>query len=256
MLNTAIAAARAAGAIIRDGYGNLREHEVALKGKGDFVTEVDHASEEAVISIIREQFPAHSILAEESGARPGSGVCWVIDPLDGTSNFVHSIPVFGVSIGCLKDNELVCGVIYNPVTEELFTAEKGGGAFLNSRPIAVNSDKQIGEAFLATGFPWRQADLVPSYLKGLETLLMQGGGVRRLGAAAIDLAYTACGIFDGFWEMKLKPWDMAAGALIVREAGGLVSDFSGEDRFLDTGSIVAGSPSVFRQILERLPSDG
>ncbi len=250
-LDAALDAARAAGKMLMEGYGAL--HQIDLKGKGDFVTEMDRRSEEEIIRRIHETFPDHAIVAEESGVSEAqSSYSWIIDPLDGTANYVRRIPMFAVSIGLMQGKEFIAGVIYNPALEDLFYAEKGKGAFRNDQPISVTSTMKLEEALLATGFPWRFPDLVDHYAGLFASLLKRCGGMRRMGSAAMDLAYTACGIFDCFWEMKLKPWDVAAGVIILREAGGVVSDFEGGKEFLESGYIVAGNPSIQREVVSLL----
>jgi len=244
MLNCAINAARQAGAILLDAGKQPTELSVTKKGIGDYVTQVDLACEKEIIRIIRNSFPGHQIIAEESGMqRKDSPYQWIIDPLDGTANFVHNLGIFGVSIACMKDEQLILGVIYSPATSELFWAEKGKGAFLNGRPIHVSKTDVFSEAMIATGFPWRSRDLIDPYLAAFKDVLLKSAGMRRMGAAAIDLAYTACGRFEGFWEIHLKPWDVAAGAIIIEEAGGIISSLSKTGTVLD-GSVVAGNRNI------------
>ncbi|MBN2415663.1 inositol monophosphatase [bacterium] len=253
MLETAIQAAKEAGTLLRDGYKRLTGGQIHLKGKGDYVTELDRLSEETIIRIIKASWPDHGIIAEESGSENSEAlVRWIIDPLDGTANYVRGIPVFAVSIGIMAGDELTGGVIYNPVLEELFTAEKGKGARLNGNELRIADPGTLDRALLATGFPWRFPEAIDAYTEGLAALIRSAGGIRRLGAAAVDLAYTACGIFDGFWEMRLKPWDIAAGAVIVREAGGIVTDMQGGDSFLESGNVIAAAPRIHAALLEKL----
>lgn len=253
MLNTAVTAAQEAGTLLRDGYKRLSDGQISLKGKGDYVTDLDRQSEDIIIRIIKSAFPDHGIIAEESGTESrDANIRWIIDPLDGTANYVRGIPVFAVSIGIMTGNELTAGVIYNPIPDELFTAEKGKGARLNGKEIRIDDPGTLDRAMLATGFPWRFPKVIDEYTAGLAALIRSAGGIRRLGAAAVDLAYTACSIFNGFWEMRLKPWDIAAGAVIVREAGGIVTDTRGGDSFLETGDIVAGAPRIHAAVLETL----
>jgi len=250
LLSTAKDAAEIGGKIILNGFRGLKKSQIRIKGSGDWVTDLDHRSEAAIIRRIHQSFPDHSIQAEESGIGVGdSDVRWFIDPLDGTTNYVHGIPVFSVSIAAAVDGETVAGVVLDPVHDEMFWAVKGGGAFRNRSRISVSDKKSLSECFFASGFPWRSKQYLRPYLDSFEEIFDASAGIRRMGSAAIDLAYTACGRYDGFWEMKLKPWDVAAGVLIVREAGGVVSDFRGGQKFMETGNIVAANPAVFQQML-------
>jgi myo-inositol-1(or 4)-monophosphatase len=251
LLETAREAALIGGEILNKGFRQLKKDQVKLKGAGDFVTELDHRSEEAIIKRIRQSFPAHVIQAEESGIGEGeSRYRWFIDPLDGTTNYVHGVPVFSVSIAVALDQEMVAGVVLDPAHKEMFWAVKGGGAYLNENRIRVSHKESLGDSFLASGFPWRSKQYLELYLDSFRVLFSESAGVRRMGSAAIDLSYTACGRFDGFWEMKLKPWDIAAGVLIVKEAGGWVSDFIGEDRYMTTGNLLAANPNIFPKMLQ------
>jgi myo-inositol-1(or 4)-monophosphatase len=251
LLSTAIDAAKIGGSIILRGFHGLKKNQIRVKGSGDWVTDLDHRSEAAIIRRIRRSFPDHSIHAEESGMAGGSApVRWFIDPLDGTTNYVHGVPVFSVSIAAAVEGEIVAGVVLDPVHDEMFWAKKGGGAWRNRTRIRVSDKKRLGECFFASGFPWRSKRYLDPYLDSFRDLFEASAGIRRMGSAAIDLAYTACGRYDGFWEMKLKPWDVAAGVLIVTEAGGRVSDFLGGANFMQTGNIVAANPAVFPQMLK------
>ena len=208
------------------------------KQRNDFVTKVDHAAEAAIIETVRKAYPDHAVLAEESGATPGQAEYqWIIDPLDGTTNFIHGFPQYCVSIAIGHRGALAHGVIYDPTKNELFTASKGRGAFLNDRRIRVSKCARLGDALVGTGFPFREVERIELYTRQLKTM-MQTAGVRRAGAAALDLAYVACGRLDAFWEMGLSAWDMAAGALMILEAGGLVGDLRGDAGYLDSGEIV------------------
>ena len=249
MLNIAVKAARRAGSVISRASFDLDKLTVTRKQHNDFVTEVDHAAEEAVIRTIAEAYPDHAFLAEEGGKKGDSEHVWIIDPLDGTTNFLHGMPQYCVSIALQSKGVLTHAVIYDPNRNELFTATKGAGAFLNERRIRVSKRIKMDEALIGTGFPFRQNDQIDEYLKAFKAVAMNSAGIRRPGSAALDLAYVACGRYDGFWEMGLSPWDMAAGALLVREAGGLVSDFDGGDHYLDNGRVVAATPKMFRQLL-------
>ena len=258
MLETAVRAAKKAGLILNKSFRRQSDFTIDLKGIGDYVTNLDREAENIIIQEIKKDFPDHSICAEESGlSREASeSVIWYIDPLDGTANYVHGIPVFAVSIAARVNGRLETGIIYDPFHDELFTAERGKGAYLNGRKISVNHSVGLSEAMLATGFPWRSKEWITPYFKCLDSVLRNCSGIRRLGAAAMDLAYTACGRVDGFWEILLKPWDIAAGALIVQEAGGMVSDFHNGNDFLKTGNIIAAPakvhPALFNLVSEHL----
>ncbi len=256
MLNTAVKAARKAGNIINRASRDLDLLKVETKRQNDFVTEVDRAAEAAVIAVLREAYPNHSILAEESGASKGSQgeYEWVIDPLDGTTNFIHGVPQFAVSIGLRHKGIVTQAVIYDPAKNELFSATRGAGAYLNDKRMRVGKRDRINDALIGTGFPFSKIDLLERYIEMFRKVTLNCAGIRRPGAAALDLAYVAAGRFDGFWEMGLAPWDMAAGTLLVQEAGGLVGDFSGESGFFESGEIVAGSPKVFAQLLALISS--
>lgn len=257
MLNTAVKAARRAGSIINraslDGG-----FEVQTKRANDFVTEIDKAAEAAIIGIIRQAYPDHAILAEESGAS-GANIggaknehTWVIDPLDGTTNFIHGFPQFCVSIGVRYRGQIAHAVVYDPAKNELFTGSKGRGAFLNDRRVRVTKCAHLRDALIGTGFPFKELSRLDLYMRQMRTMMTASTGVRRAGAAALDLAYVACGRLDGFWEMGLSKWDMAAGALLIKEAGGLVGGLSGEDDWYASGDIVAATPKVFVQLLAAL----
>lgn len=248
-LNIAVKAARRAASIINRASTQLDLLAVQAKSPNDFVTEVDRAAEAAIIEVLRETYPQHGILAEESGESGDSEFQWIIDPLDGTTNFIHGFPQYAISIALAKNGVLEQAVIYDPTRNELFTATKGAGAFLNDRRIRVSKRTRLGESLIGTGFPFRQFEHIDAYLGAFRELSQKTAGIRRPGAAALDLAYVACGRIDGFWEMGLQPWDMAAGALLIQEAGGLVSDFAGEGQYLATGNVVAGTPKVFAQLL-------
>lgn len=252
MLNIAIKAARRAGAIINRASFDLDKLTVRSKQHNDFVSEVDHAAEDAIIATLKEAYPQHAILAEESGASGESDYVWIIDPLDGTTNFLHGFPQYCVSIGMAHKGVLTHGVVYDPNRNELYTASRGAGAFLNDRRIRVSKAIQLKEALIGTGFPFRQLDQLDRYLGMFRAVSHLAAGVRRPGSAALDLAYVACGRYDAFWEMGLSQWDMAAGALLIKEAGGLVSDFEGGENYLEKGQIVAGTPKVFSQLLQTI----
>ena len=252
MLNIAVRAARRAGSLINRATlsGGL---EVRSKRANDFVTQVDRAAEEAIIETVRKAYPDHGFLAEESGAAgAGAETVWVIDPLDGTTNFIHGFPQYCVSIGVQHRGATAHAVVYDPVKNELFTASKGRGAFLNDRRMRVSKCPKLQDALVGTGFPFKELSRLDLYTKQLLNLMKNTSGIRRAGAAALDLAYVACGRLDAFWEMGLSPWDMVAGALLVQEAGGLVGGFSGEQDWLASGDICAATPKLFPPMLEAL----
>lgn len=250
MLNIAIRAARKAGDIIINAQDRLDRVNLFTKGDNDCVTDIDSAAEQAIIDILLDAYPSHHILAEESGETGSeSDYVWIIDPLDGTRNFIHGIPHFCISIALQHRGKIVLGVVYDPVRQELFTAEKGGGARLNDKRIRVSERHELKKALLGTGFPYRADQSLSLYLSILENILPATAGLRRAGAAALDLAYVAAGRFDGFWELGLKPWDLAAGILLIREAGGLISDLQGGESYFQTGDIVAGNPKIFKAML-------
>jgi myo-inositol-1(or 4)-monophosphatase len=252
MVNIAVRAAREAGRVITRNFNRVDRLTIADKGRNDFVTEVDRNAETAIIAVLREKYPHHAILAEESGAQAGNEFEWVIDPLDGTTNFLHGVPQFAVSIALKVKGRLDIGVVYDPVKEEMFTASRGEGALLNDRKIRVSNRKGLAGALLGTGLPYRDFRFMDNYLGMLKDLIQDTAGVRRPGSAALDFAYVACGRTDGFWELGLNEWDFAAGALLVREAGGLVTDIAGGERFLETGNVIAGSIKVHNAMLRRI----
>ena len=250
-IQTARAAAAIGGKILTDALGTLVSEQVSLKGTNDYVTELDKKSEAAIIQHIKSVFPNHSICGEESGTETHQSEClWIIDPLDGTTNYVHGIPFFSVTVALVKNGVTLAGVVLDPVRNEEFWAVKSGGAFLNGKPIQVGQKTGSQGTLLGTGFPWRSKQYWPQYMESFNAFFEHAAGVRRMGTAAIDLSYTACGRFDGFWEMKLKPWDIAAGILILEEAGGVVSDFRGESGYMQSGNIVAANPKVHAKMVE------
>ncbi|THF66069.1 inositol monophosphatase [Pseudothauera nasutitermitis] len=251
-LTIAVKAARRAASIINRASLDLDLLKVQSKSPNDFVTEVDRAAEAAIIEVLRDAYPEHGILAEESGESGDTANAeyqWIIDPLDGTTNFIHGFPQYAVSIALAKKGVLEQAVIFDPNRNELFTATKGRGAFLNDRRIRVSKRVRLNEALIGTGFPFKQLEHLDAYIATFKELTGKTAGIRRPGAASLDLAWLACGRIDGFWEMGLAPWDMAAGVLLIQEAGGLVSDLAGESDYLTTGNLVAGSPKIFAQIL-------
>ncbi len=253
-LNIAIKAARRASQIINRASLDLGLIKVHSKQPNDFVTEVDRAAEAAIIEVLKDAYPSYGILAEESGQTPAQGreseYQWIVDPLDGTTNFIHGFPQYAISIALAKGDQVEQAVVYDPNRNELFTASKGGGAFLNERRIRVSKRLKLQEALIGTGFPYRVFDHVDAYLAIFKELTQKTAGLRRPGAASLDLAYVAAGRLDGFWEFGLSPWDLAAGSLLITEAGGLVSDLSGETDYLNTGNVVAGTPKVFIPLLQ------
>ncbi|HYD57940.1 MAG TPA: inositol monophosphatase family protein [Burkholderiales bacterium] len=253
IVNIAVRAARRAGSVINRAAlaGGV---QATAKRANDFVTEVDRAAEAAIIEVVHKAYPGHAILAEESGASAGQGAeyRWIIDPLDGTTNFIHGFPQYAVSIGVERHGALEHAVVYDPVKDELFTATKGRGAYLNDRRVRVSKCARLSEALVGTGFPFKELSRADLYLRQLRSIMEKSSGVRRAGAAALDLAYVACGRLDAFWELGLAPWDMAAGVLLIQEAGGLVSDLQGEHTFMESGDVCAGTPKVFPQLLEGL----
>ena len=254
-LDSAVEAARIGGEILISRRGERRE--VEEKGTDDYVTDVDRASERAVVEFLRRRHPDHAILAEEGAAHAGSGgYRWYIDPLDGTTNYIHGYPFFSVSVGLWHAEDGVAGAVLDPVRIELFCAEGGGGAWCNDRRIHVSPSSDLKGSLLATGFPFRATDRIDPYLKSFGELLERSAGVRRGGSAALDLCYVACGRVDGFWEMGLSAWDLAAGVVIVREAGGQVTDLLGEEKYLESGDLIAAAPGMHGAILEILQRHG
>jgi len=253
MLTIAVRAARAAGTVIYRSMDKVDNLKITTKAANDFVSDVDRQAEMAIIDIIKKAYPDHAIKAEENGELQGnSDFQWIIDPLDGTTNFLHGFPQFAVSIAFKQNGRLSQAVVFNPVNQELFTASRGEGAMLNDRRIRVSKQKGLEGALLGTGFPFKDQQHLDTYMETFKALFPMTAGIRRPGSAALDLAYVAAGRMDGFWEIGLNDWDMAAGALLVKEAGGLVGDFSGGDDFLKTGNVVAGTPKVFKEILQTI----
>lgn len=252
MLNIAIRAARQAGTIISRSVERLDTISVKTKAHNDFVSEIDFKAEQEIIDVIRKAYPNHGFLAEESGSQPGDEYIWIIDPLDGTTNFIHGFPQFAVSIALQHKGKLDQAVIYDPVRDELFTASRGSGAQLNNHRIRVTKRNDLEGALLGTGFPFKQQQNLDVYLKTFKALFPETAGIRRAGAASLDLAYVASGRLDGFWELGLSKWDMAAGILLIQEAGGLLSDFAGSDDYFESGNIVCAGPRVFKAMLQKI----
>lgn len=274
MLNVAIKAARRAGTIINRASLNLERLQIARKQQNDFVTEVDQQAEQAIIETLQAAYPSHHFLAEESGRlnhegavvgtsswqevlddaahREADQYVWVIDPLDGTTNFIHGFPQYAVSIALIFNGQIVLGVVYDPTRDELFTATKGQGAYLNNRRLRVGNQTRLSECLIGTGFPFRADQDLDGYLEVFAKMTRSCAGIRRPGAAALDLAYVAAGRFDGFFERDLKPWDMAAGVLLITESGGLVASYKGEETFMGTGEVMAANPKIFGQMVTLL----
>ncbi|MDW3096391.1 MAG: inositol monophosphatase family protein [Gammaproteobacteria bacterium] len=251
-LNIAVSAARAAGQVILRNMNRMPEIKIHSKGINDFVSEVDHQAEKSIISIIQKAYPSHAILAEESGQHSGDDCEWIIDPLDGTTNYLHGVPQFSVSIAMREKNKLQLGVVYDPLKEELFCASRGEGATLNNRRIRVSKQRDLSGSLIGTGLPYRDNQELDVYLATLRALLAETSGIRRAGSAALDLAYVAAGRFDGFWEFGLNTWDIAAGVLLIQEAGGLVSDLEGGHTYLESGNIVAANSQLYKNLITTL----
>jgi myo-inositol-1(or 4)-monophosphatase len=253
MLNIAIRAARTAGNIIAKGFENQTDMQIEAKGDNDYVTSVDKEAERAIIYKIKQSYPEHSFVGEEGGVVEGDNdFKWIIDPLDGTTNFIKGIPHFAVSIALMHKGRLDQGVVFDPIRGELFTASRGAGAQLNGFRIRASKAKELSQTILATSFPFKNKVNLPQYQEGFNKIFMQAGDIRRSGSAALDLAYVAAGRYDGYWERGIKPWDIAAGELMVRESGGLVTDFSGGNDPMHKGEIVAGSPKVVQILVKHL----
>jgi myo-inositol-1(or 4)-monophosphatase len=253
MVNIAVRAARRAGEIMVRQLNQLESLRVIEKSPNEFVTQVDQAAEAVIIETIREYYPDHSILAEESGATGENDYQWIIDPLDGTTNYVHGFPVFSVSIAVANRGEIEHGVVYDPLRQEIFSASRGQGAQLDGRRIRVSKRTTIQQSLVATGFPYRaNLKYLDRYLEMLKVVMLESAGVRRPGSAALDLCYVAAGRVDAFFEFGLSKWDVAAGALMIREAGGRISDFHGDDGYLESGNIVAGNPKTYAALSKLL----
>ena len=254
MTTIALRAARKAGELIVRASDELDRVGYQAKGAADFVTEVDIASEKEILYHLQKAYPDHAFLGEEGGltGNEDAEYTWIIDPLDGTSNFLRGIPHYCISIGCMKNGRLEHAVVLDPVRREEFTAARGCGAQLNGHRLRVSNRTELKNSLLGTGMPYlgHHADKAEAYANSMAALSVQSMGIRRMGAAALDLAYVAAGRLDAFWEIGLKPWDMAAGALLVREAGGLIADFQGGDQYMDSGNIVCGAPKLFKQVLQ------
>lgn len=256
MLNVAVMAAHRGGDTLIRKLPKLEKLKVEQKGRNDYVSEADFAAERAVIDTILKHHPDHAIIAEESGEQGESEYTWIIDPLDGTANYLHGFPVFCVSVAVMHKNRLEHGAIYDPMRQELFTASRGQGAHLDGRRIRVTGQKNLERALLGTGFPFRDSNMaIPPYMKMLEKAMTDTAGIRRCGAAALDLCYVAAGRLDAYWETGLSIWDIAAGALIIREAGGIISGLDGSEDFLHTGHVLTGTPKIYSAIAKLFAPD-
>jgi myo-inositol-1(or 4)-monophosphatase len=255
MLTTAVKAARRAGNVINRGARDLDRLTVTTKGPKDFVSEIDRAAEAAIVDILHASYPDHAILAEEGTAKGDNADAehvWIIDPLDGTTNFLHGFPQYCVSIALQHKGQITQGVVYDPVRNDLFTATRGQGAFLNDHRLRVSRRHHLKECLIGTGFPFREGSDMETYIKMMRAMMTETAGLRRPGAAALDLAYVAAGYYDGFWEIGLNPWDVAAGSLLILEAGGLVGDLAGDGDYLYGGEVIAANPRIFAQMVTLL----
>lgn len=251
LMNVMMGAARKAGRSLTRDFGEVEQLQVSVKGPANFVSAADHKAEEILFRELNRARPDYAFLMEERGEVKGADAShrWIVDPLDGTTNFLHGIPMFCISVGLEREGQMVAGLIYNPISDEMFCAEKGKGAFLNDRKrLRVAARKTLGDCVVATGIPHRGRPGHPRFLDEMETVMKEVAGIRRTGSAALDLAWTAAGRFDAYWERNIKPWDMAAGIVIVREAGGLVTDASGGDQMLDSGMCIAGNKDILKHL--------
>jgi len=254
-LGTAFRAAMLAGDCILKNIGKISQNEIDMKQASDFVTRVDKESESLILSIIGKKYPDHHFLAEETVHDADSGQYrWIIDPLDGTTNFIHSYPAFSISIALQHQGEIILGLVYDPLRDEIFSSEKGKGSYLNGNPIRISFNTEMKNSLIATGFPFRQKSVLDAYLSLFKKIFYKVSDIRRAGSAAIDFANLACGRCDGFFEIGLGPWDIAAGSLLITEAGGVVTDFGGGTDYLSTGNVVAGVPEIHRELLKDVQS--
>jgi len=253
ILNVAMMAAREAGELIMRSIDKIDQLTIEQKDRNNYVSEVDKAAEQTIIRAIHKYYPDHAILAEESGRNKAkSDFEWIIDPLDGTTNFLHQFPQFSISIAVLEKGKLMHGVVFDPTRDEMFYASRGQGARMNNRRLRVTEQKTLNNALLATGFPYYEFDYIDSYLASFKSFMQSTAGIRRAGSAALDLAYVAAGRVDGYWEFNLKPWDIAAGILLVKEAGGLCTDFAGTENQLETGNVLACTPKIMKEMMQTL----
>jgi len=251
MIETAIHAAKSASEILINNFGKISVEDIKEKEKNDFLTFVDEQSENTIIEIILHAFPDHSILAEESGLKKHeSDYEWIIDPLDGTKNFISGIPFYSISIGLLYKDKMQLGVVLDPIRNELFHAQRDDGAYLNGKKIHISNRSNLNECLFATGFPFKKKQFLSTYIKCFQDIFQHVSGIRRMGSAALDLAYVAAGRFDGFWELGLNPWDMAAGSLIIEEAGGKISDFWGKKPYLRSGFVATANSHIHPQMIQ------
>ena len=256
LMNVMVAAVRKAGRSLARDYGEVAQLQVSIKGPANFVSKADTKAEEILHQELAKARPGYSFLMEESGEIEGSDKShrWIVDPLDGTTNFLHSIPLFCISVGLERDGQMVAGVIFNPITDELYTAEKGKGAFLNDHRLRVAARTTLADCVVSTGIPHRGRDQHPRFLREMERVMKEVAGIRRTGSAALDLAWTAAGRFDGYWEYGIKPWDMAAGIVICREAGGFVTDIDGGTDMFAKGNVIAGNDKIRKALLAQIES--
>ncbi len=251
-INIAIRAARSAGNLLLRYFDRVDTLKIDSKGMNDFVSEVDKASEQAIIEVLRKAYPDHGILAEESGQQGQGDFQWIIDPLDGTTNYLHGFPQFSISIALKHKDVLEHALVYDPLRDEMFTASRGAGALLNDRRIRASNRKVLQGSLLGTGFPYRELSNLDAYLGMFRELISEVAGIRRPGSAALDLAYVASGRIDGFWEIGLSQWDIAAGALLIKESGGTISDIAGGDRYLESGNLIASNIKLHDQMCRRI----
>lgn len=249
-LNVMISAARKAGRSLTRDFGEVEQLQVSIKGPANFVSAADHKAEDIIFKELSKSRGTYGFLMEERGEIIGADKShrWIVDPLDGTTNFLHSNPLFAVSIGLEREGQLVAGVIYNPASDELFTAEKGKGAYMNDRRLRVAARKSLGDALVTTGIPHRGREGKARYLKEMDLLMNEVAGIRRTGSAALDLAFVAAGRFDAYWEHNLQPWDVAAGIVIAREAGAFVTDLTGSDKMMESGDVMAANPHIHKAL--------
>lgn len=252
-LGTAFRAALLAGDFVRRNLGKISKDDIDIKQTSDFVTYIDRESEQIIIKTIRDKFPDHHFLAEESLKESGTGQYrWIIDPLDGTTNYIHGYPIFSLSIALQFHDEIILGLVYDPLRKEIFTAKKGKGTFLNGKKTKVSAAGDMSNSLIATGFPFRKRELIDPYLALFKNIFSKVSDIRRAGSAALDLAHVACGRCEGFFELSLGPWDIAAGSVLIKEAGGVITDFGGGNDYLSTGNVVAAAPALHGEILKEV----